>query len=179
MFSFTRALLAAAVCGVTVIAEAQGLPAAAERSFAELRARVEHVAGGDSQRVQIQWFTETRVGTAAVSSPRQGRLLDRRRGLGALPAERDPQLSTDHLVVISTDGNGRELDWRTVSDPRLVRAELPDAQGQLHGRTFTRPQADLLVDIPDDPAIAALRVYEAQWTGTEFVLKLIVTVTLE
>jgi hypothetical protein len=180
--SLIRTLVCTAACGLPALAHAQtqGLPAAAQRSFTELRARVAHGTGGESQRVQIQWFVENRAETTAAAPPlREARVLERRRGLGALPFERDPQLSTDHLVVVSIDKVGRELDWRTVSDPRLIRAEVPDATGQLHGQTLTRRQADLLVDIPDDPDITGLRVYEVQWAGGEFILKLVATASLE
>jgi hypothetical protein len=179
--SLIRTLVCGAACGLPALAlaQTQGLPAAAQRSFTELRARVVHGAGGESQRVQIQWFVENRAETTAASPLREARVLERRRGLGALPFERDPQLSTDHLVVVSIDKVGRELDWRTVSDPRLIRAEVADATGQLHGQTFMRRQADLLVDIPDDPDITGLRVYEVQWAGGEFILKLVATVSLE
>jgi hypothetical protein len=105
-------------------------------------------------------------------------VLNRRRGIGPLPRERDPQLSEDRLVVISTDATGRELDWRIVMDPRLVRAELPDAQGRLSGRRFQRAEVHLLVDVPDNPEIVRLRIYEPRLTNDGYVLNLLATVDL-
>jgi len=46
------------------------------------------------------------------------------RGQGPLPRERDPQLSMNRLVVVSSDAVGREIDWRIVPDPRLIREEV-------------------------------------------------------
>lgn len=164
----------------TIGAAAQGLPAAVQRSFDELVARVEQGTATDSQRVRIRWSAAADVaGGRDTPTRQQTTVLERQRGYGPLARERDPQLSPDHLVIVSTDSIGRELDWRVVADPRLLRGETGDAQGRIERRTFRRTEADLLVDLPDDPAITRLRVYEVQWADGRFVLQLLVTVDLQ
>ena len=165
------AWLAFASCST---AQTPGFPPATQRSFAELRARVARADSSDGQELQLRWFAIE--GAAQPAS--DVTVLDRRRGIGPLPQERDPQLSEDRLVVISVDATGRELDWRLVLDPRLVRAEFPDAQGRLSGRTFQRTEVNLLVDVPNNPDIVRLRIYAQQLTNDGCVLNLLATVDL-
>jgi hypothetical protein len=163
--------LAFAACST---AQTPGFPPATQRSFAELRARVARGDSGDGQELQIRWFAVE--GAAQPASDIT--VLNRRRGIGPLARERDPQLSDDRLVVISTDATGRELDWRIVMDPRLVRAEVPDAQGRLSGRRFMRAEVNLLVAVPDNPEIVRLRIYAPELTADGYVLNLLATVDL-
>ena len=95
-----------------------------------------------------------------------------------MPRDRNPELAADRIVVVSVDAVGREVDWRIVADPRIIRAEFPDEQGRLSGRTLRYSEASLLIDIPDDPAIVSLRVYEPRPADGEFLLQLIASVTL-
>jgi hypothetical protein len=166
------AWLAFAACST---AQTPGFPPATQRSFAELRARVAPGDSSDGQELQLRWFAIE--GAARPAS--DVTVLNHRRGIGPLPQERDPQLSEDRLVVISVDAIGRELDWRIVMDPRIVRAEFPDAQGRLSGRTFHRTEVNLLVDVPNNPDIVRLRIYAPQPTADGFVLNLLVTVDLQ
>lgn len=163
--------IALATCST---AQTPGFPPATERSFAELKTLVARGDSSDGQELQLRWFAIQ--GAAQPAS--DVTVLGRRRGTGPLPQERDPQLSEDRLVVISVDATGRELDWRLVMDPRLVRAEFPDAQGRLSGRTFQRTEVNLLVDVPNDPDIVRLRIYAPQLTNDGFVLNLLATVDL-
>lgn len=156
-------------------AQTPGFPPATQRAFAELKTLVARGDASDSQEIQLRWFAIQ--GAAQPAS--DVAVLSRRRGAGPLPQERDPQLSADRLVVVSIDATGRELDWRIVLDPRLVRAEFPDAQGQLSGRTFQRAEINLLVDIPNDPDIVRLRIYAPQLTSDGYVLNLLATVDLQ
>ena len=166
--------IAVLLCGASV--HAQTFPAATRRSFGELKAVVAQAEAAESQQVQLQWFTS--VGDAAVVRAADAQLLRRVRGVGPLPAERDPQLSTDHLVVVSSDAAGREIDWRLVLDPRLIRAEVPDDQGRLTGRLLQRTEANLLVEIPDGLDIVRVRVYAPEWTSGGFLLRLVATADL-
>jgi hypothetical protein len=174
----TAALVSLPIAFVSsLIVRAQTFPPATLRSFGELQAQIGRSDAGESQQVHLQWFTAPSALRDPVA-PDDVRILERRRGGGPLPRERDPQLSAEHLVVISSDAAGRELDWRIVPDPRLIRAEVPDEQGRLSGRLLQRSQADLLVDVPDLPQIARLRVYAAEWDGSAFVLHLLLTADL-
>jgi hypothetical protein len=92
--------------------------------------------------------------------------------------ERDPQLSVDDLVLVGLDASGREISWQKVKDPRLVRAEFPGSSGELSGRVLHRPLTEIVAILPDGLAAAALRLYETQWTGTQFVLRHLGDVTI-
>jgi hypothetical protein len=164
--------LALAACST---AQTPGFPPATQRSFAEMKTRVARGDPSDGQELQLRWFASR--GAAQPAS--DVTVVNRRRGIGPLPQERDPQLSEDRLVVVSVDATGRELDWRLVMDPRLVRAEFPDAQGRLSGQTFQRTEINLLVDLPNDTDIVRLRIYAPQMTADGFVLNLLVTVDLQ
>ena len=164
--------LALAACAT---AQTAGFPPATQRSFTELKTLVAPGDTSDGQTIQLRWFA-----TQGAAQPASDvTVLSRRRGVGPLPRERDPQLSADRLVVVSADVTGRELDWRIVPDPRLVRAEFPDAQGQLSGRTFLRAEINLLVDVPNNPDIVRLRIYAPQLTNDGYVLNLLATVDLQ
>ena len=156
-------------------AQTPGFPPATQRAFNELKTRVARGDASDGQTIQLRWFAIQ--GAAQPAS--DVTVLSRTRGAGPLPQERDPQLSADRLVIVSADATGRELDWRIVLDPRIVRAEFPGAQGQLSGRTFQRAEVNLLVDIPDNPDIVRLRIYAPQLTNDGWVLNLLTTVDLQ
>jgi hypothetical protein len=182
MFRTAAALLAIAIALPAVLA-AQTFPAATQRTFAELTARVPRTEGDGSQTVHLRWFAATGVLSAAAAktgqSSEDARVLSVRRGGGALQPQRDPQLSPDRLVIVSVDALGREVDWRMVADPRLIRGEAADAQGRLSTRLLQRTEANVLVDIPDLPDIVALRVYEPIWDGAAFSLRLVTLAELK
>src|SRR5262245_58426326 len=156
---------------------AQTFPSAVERSFVELRAAVPHAEVNASQRIELRWMTPVTAERTAVRAE-DVRIVSRVRGEGPLPQERDPQLSPDRLVVVSSDAAGRELDWRIVPDPRFIRGETADAQGRITSRRLQRAEANLLVDIPDRPDIVLLRVYATEWVNDAFVLRLVATADL-
>lgn len=97
---------------------------------------------------------------------------------GTVRRERQPQLSDDQLVIVQRGSDGRALDWVMVPDPRLVRAEIPGADGRLTGKIVHRANTELLVAIPQLAAAVKLSVYQPRWTGTEFLLDLVGEVAL-
>jgi hypothetical protein len=84
--------------------------------------------------------------------------------------ERDPQVGPDDLVIVAVDAQGREVGWQRVKDPRIVRSEQPGPDGLLSGQVFYRSETELVVRVPDNVAVATLRVYDVQWNGSEFLL---------
>ncbi len=124
----------------------------------------------------VRWIVAAAPAGALIaprSLPEVNRFEVLRRGAVVDPPvrERDPQLGPDELVVVAIDAQGREVGWQKVKDPRLVRSEQPDASGLLSGQVFHRGETELVIRVPDGAAIAAVRVYEAQWNGREFVLR--------
>ena len=97
-------------------------------------------------------------------------LLEDRVVPGSLRRERRPQLSDDRLVVVVEDAAGRDLDWRIVPNPAIVRAEAPGPDGQLQGRTIEINPVELSIAIPDIAGADRVSLYRPRWTGTEYLL---------
>jgi hypothetical protein len=167
-------------CGCLAAGPAHGQPTgrdAGTRTFAAVRDGVAQADGVGAQEIRLHWLARSpRMASQPAIEDLQ--IVDRRAKVGRVRKERHPELSAEKLVVVATDLSGKELDWRIVADPRLIRGEVADSRGNLTGQPFRRIEADLLVTIPDRPEIRRLRLYEPRWTGGEFVLDLLGTVDL-
>jgi hypothetical protein len=97
---------------------------------------------------------------------------------GSIRRQRQPQVTTDQLVVVQKRADGRALDWALIANPRLVRAEVPGADGRLTGRTVLRDDVELMVIMTPAPDAVTVALYQPRWTGTEHVLDLIGEATL-
>jgi hypothetical protein len=116
--------------------------------------------------------------SSAAPAPSALTLLGRRSASGSLPRQRNPELSSDQIVVVAEDAQGQALDWQLVADPRVLRSEGPGPTGELTGQVLQQPSTELMIAIPDDPAIVQLRLYHPRWTGTAFVLDLLGVIPL-
>jgi hypothetical protein len=92
---------------------------------------------------------------------------------GTLRRERRPELGPDQLVIAVFDGNGTQIDWRTMADPRVVRIEAPDANGLLTGQRIVEDSLSFTLRIPDLPGAARVRLYNTEATETGYTLALI------
>ena len=82
-------------------------------------------------------------------------------------------------MIVVQDASARELDWRIVANPRLLRAEVPDAPGgALTGRTLEHQDAELLVAIPNAPGADRILLYSPRWTGVDYELDLLAQLPL-
>jgi hypothetical protein len=97
---------------------------------------------------------------------------------GHLPRQRTPRLTSEQLVVLATDADGKVVDLQLVPDPRILRAEFPGPTGELSGTILHHTQTELLLVLPDDARIKQLKLYYPRWTGTAFVLDLLGTIPL-
>jgi hypothetical protein len=86
------------------------------------------------------------------------RLLTQRTSGGRVPQQRVLEMADDRLLVLGVDAAGEIRFWSVIPNPRLIRAEFPDASGRLSGRVIER-DAELLVDLPSDPAIREVRIF--------------------
>jgi hypothetical protein len=156
------------------------LPAAAqtERPAASLAASLPTTASVMNDAVvpqlHVRWVAAgstsgVPVRLAEMVSVNQFEVVTRSDVRGPLVRERDPQWSEDDLVVVAADTAGRETSWQKVRDPRILRSEQPGPTGELTGETFVRPEVELVVALPD--GAASLHVYEATWSGEQFVLR--------
>ena len=105
-----------------------------------------------------------------ITEPRMFALLEQRVVQGGLRRERFPQLSYDQFVVVARDAAGRELDWRLVRNPGIVRAEAPGPGGRLQGGAIEVDSVELSIAIPDVAGVDRVYLYRPRWTGTEYLL---------
>jgi len=134
--------------------------------------------------VTIQW-------AAYVGTPRQlvpeaewhspaklFTIVGSRRAAGPVPRQRSPELTVEHLLVVSYDGDGQQRDWALIPDPRVLRAEAPGPTGELTGQVLHYSRPEFVVTLPDDPETTELRIYLAARKGECFTLELLGAVTL-
>ncbi len=96
-----------------------------------------------------------------------------------MPIERRPELADGKLLVAGTDETGAILAWSLTTDPRIVRAEVPGADGRLTGRVLYRGSADLLAVLPASSSIVQGAVYQPTWNGSDWLLTLVGTFSVE
>jgi len=131
---------------------------------------------GAYREAKIRW--ENAVGSASglvSAEQRRGALRLEARSVkrGGLQRQRSFELSTDQIVVIAVDAKDEIRWWHTQTDPRLVRAETPGETGDISSRNLYLVNVDFSIDYPDDPSVQSLRFYSPIWTGKEFHLQLI------
>jgi hypothetical protein len=157
--------LAAAAC-----ATAQTTPPAA-RPFATLKATVaQATADTETRELRIQWVAPRTDAAGTRARVGSFTLLGQVRFPGAPRRERQPSLSANDLVVVVQDSTGRDLDWRIVPNPRLIRAETPDNTGLLSGRIIERDEVELLVYIPDVAGADRIQIFSPEWNGKDYTL---------
>lgn len=83
-----------------------------------------------------------------------------------LPRQRSSELSKDQLVTIALDQQGIVRFWRIVSDPRLIRGEFPDRDGNLVHRSFYRSDVILDVLVPSTISATQLKILKPHWDST-------------
>jgi len=136
------------------------------------------------QDIRVRWQGEASTSpTGAAERAIQPRgsfvALGRQAASGSLPRQRAPELSPDQILVLAIDAEKQLKGWALIPDPRILRAEFPDASGELRGQVIYQPNVEFVVAIPDDPAISELRFYHPRWTGKEFELDLIGAIQLQ
>jgi hypothetical protein len=135
------------------------------------------------QEVRIGWIASVEsqapgVAGARRQTPDRFTLLERQTSPGLIARQRNPELSSDQVLVIAVDSVGNEINRQLVADPRVVRTEFPDPAGRLKHESLHRTRTELVITLPDDPAIAEIRLYHPRWTGHTFALDLLGTVPL-
>jgi len=142
------------------------------------------VAAEPLQDVRVRW--DAHAGAPASALPSESAppatdlfsLLERRHVSGLMPRERNPELSANHVMVVTVDAAGEAIDSFLLHDPRLIRAETPGPTGELSGQVLYRTSAEFNVTLPDNPAISAVRFYKPRWAGRGWVLDLLGTLPL-
>jgi hypothetical protein len=138
-------------------------------------------------RLTVRWQSGAKIAVGAESflaeqpeGPGALTFTDSVPRAGSVPRARSLELATSQMFVVAVDEVQQLLWWNQFADPRILRAEVPDANGQQHiGRTFSLAQTDFTIAYPDNPAIRELRFYHPLWTGHEFQLQLIGSVSVK
>jgi len=78
------------------------------------------------------------------------------------------QYSEDQIVVVAVDANGTELYRDVHTDPRLIRAEVTNAAGQLEYREFYSPSVSMAFSVPNDASLQSVRLLKPKWDGSTF-----------
>ncbi|MBI4478728.1 MAG: hypothetical protein HY651_01785 [Acidobacteria bacterium] len=127
-----------------------------------------------AQELRIHWVPSGPASAANASRPGSGERFEivGKQSDQKLPRQRSAELSSDLLLVVSLDSDNRLMSWALIPDPRLIRAEFPNAAGELRGQVLQRPEVEFLVLVPDHASLAELRFYHPRWTGETFILEL-------
>ncbi len=87
--------------------------------------------------------------------------------------QRNPELSSQQLVLNALDSNGKEVAQIIIDDPRLVRAQTVNPAGEITCEVLYQEGVDFSVVLPDEPDLTELKIYQPHWTGTTYKLELI------
>ena len=152
--------------GVTVNAAT-----AAEVTIAAQPAGAEHI--------RLLWrgapppMADGRAGVSAIDAGSltiAGRI---RRSAEDLPKRRSIDLASNRLLVVAVSSQSELKHWTTIPDPRILRSEVPRADGTLEGRIVQATDPEILISIPDDSTITEVRFYACRWSGSLFTLELL------
>jgi hypothetical protein len=130
-----------------------------------------------AQEVRFSWDTVPGLEKAGLTAGGL-RAVSRTRDAGAFPRLRALELADDKLFVAAVDADGGLRGWTVIQDPRFVRSEAPGSDGVLTGKTVALAHADFLVAIPDDPAIAEVKLFQPKRVRDDWELTLIVTLVM-
>lgn len=139
-------------------------------------------SGQTYKALQVRWQSNAVAGpNNLLKQPSLGSfaILAADKKAGALPRERSLDLSPNQLLAIGVDSKGNLRSWKLMLDPRLVRAETPNANGELKGEELYLADVEFWIAVPDDPSLKEVRLYQPHWTGKDFQLELVGTLTVE
>ena len=139
-----------------------------------------------SQEIRLRWNTHispagTQTAQAAPQRTSGEFLTVTQIKLKAEPVarQRAPRISSEKIMIFTLDPHGVLLQWLLIPDPRILRAEIPDAQGRLSGQVLQHQNPEFLVQLPYDPRTTELRFYHPHWTGQAYILKFLATVSTQ
>jgi hypothetical protein len=127
------------------------------------------------KQIQLDWTRpDGDVAAAFGERASERRLAIRKeRTLKVAPARRRAlELSEAQILVVATDSRRQLVWWTAMPDPRFLRAETIDEEGNLTdaGGRY-RGSVALHVEIPNDRGIEQLEIYHPRWNGAEFELE--------
>ena len=138
---------------------------------AGLRVSLDRGRPRGSNELRLRW----RSGAPAAAGTPELQMLSHLNRSEPPPRQRSQEISPDHLVIAVVDRDGVVRASQIIIDPRLVRGEFPDSEGNLHKNEFYRNDVEFSIALPDLTDAVEVRILTPQWEGG---LKLIPTATL-
>ena len=135
----------------------------AGRPFADLLQAVPQRSAPAALQIYVRWTTADPVENPAHTE-NQFELVSVEQRQVRVRAERSPQVSSSSLVVVAHDASGREIDWRVIADPRVVRSEGGSGP-ELTGEVLFYTDIDLRLLIPAHAGIARLSIHKVRAEG--------------
>ena len=136
-----------------------------------------------SQEIRLRWNTHASAPPAAVqAAPQKSEgesftVIHNKRKAEPVVRQRAPRISSGKIVVFALGAQGQLYHWLLIPDPRILRAEHADAQGRMSGRVLHYENPEFLVHLPEDSRVTELRFYRPRWTGKEYALMHMATVS--
>jgi hypothetical protein len=130
-----------------------------------LRVAIESGRPQGSREIRLRWRFGPVSGAAAGSSGQDLQFVSHLNRSDPPPLQRSSELSPDHLVIAVVDGQGIVRYSQIIVDPRLIRGEFPDAQGNLHKDVFYRSDVEFSIAVPDNVEAAELLILTPGWEG--------------
>lgn len=126
-------------------------------------------------RLSMQVNYYTRQPSDVQPAPAQrAKILQKKRVVSKVPRQRNPQLTSQHLVIIGYDEKNREIARVMIPDPRLIRMEEIDDSGRfISKRIIYEDTAEFSLLFPENPQLRTMKFYHPNWTGEKYILNLI------
>lgn len=126
-------------------------------------------------RLSMQVNYYTRQPSEVQPPPAQrATILRKKRVQNKVPRQRNPQLTSQHLLIIGYDEKDREIARVIIPDPRLIRTEETDASGRFISKHITyEDSAEFSLLFPENPQLHKLKFFHPNWTGEKYILELI------
>jgi hypothetical protein len=150
---------------VPLLAWFVSLPAGAQepagmRTVDEFRRSVPQAMARMALQVRVRWTTDAPSADAAKTA-NHFHLISARSVRVSIRPERAPEIGPATLLIASVTDDDREVDWRLVPDPRIVRAELGD-DAQLRSKRLYYLDIEFVALLPQLERVTQLRVYGVQ-----------------
>ena len=136
-----------------------------------------------SQEICLRWNTPPDTAPSAAQAVPQRNasesftVIHNKRKAEPVVRQRAPRISSGKILVFALGAQGQLYHWLLIPDPRILRAEYADVQGRLSGQVLHYQNPEFLVHLPEDPRVTELRFFRPHWTGNDYALTHLATVS--
>lgn len=151
----------------SMLAQVANRPPAMEELLrgAGLNVALERGRPNSSREIHLRW--RSGIGPTAALDPASQNLqfVSSIERSDVPPRQRSSELSADQLVIAVIDSAGIVRYSQIIIDPRLIRGEFPDAQGNLHKDVLYRDDVQFSITVPADVDASEVRILSPHWDG--------------